>query len=99
MSEADIDDVLIGAHLSSSATAIPEVIDSRSAEPVVNPPNQDIEQSTNMGGSTEAATQGQGAGSGSLPANSNSNTQPASTAPKKTYPKRNRNPPNWYHHT
>ena len=101
MSETDIDDVLIGAHLSSSTTAIPEVVDSRAAEPVVDPTDPEIEQSTDMGGSTdlEAATQGQGAGSGSLSANSNGNSQPASTAPQKTYPKRNRNPPNWYHNT
>ena len=101
MSEADIDDVLIGAHLSSSTTAVPEVVDSRAAEPVVDPTDPEIEQLTDMGGSIdlEAATQGQGAGSGSLSANSNGNTQPASTAPQKTYPKRNRNPPNWYHNT
>ena len=91
--------VLIGAHLSSSTTAMPEIVDSRSAEPVIDPTDQGYEQSANMGGSTEAATQGQGAGSGSLSANSNGNTQPAPAAPKKTYPKRNRNPPKWYHNT
>jgi hypothetical protein len=65
VSEVDIDDVLIGLRLSSSPTAAPEIVDS---DPVIDPTDPEIEQSTNAGGSMEASLQRQGAGTGSLSA-------------------------------
>ena len=81
VSEADIDNVLIGARLSSSSSsATPEIADSGSTEPVSDPTahvNGESAQSTNIDGSTEVSTREQGVGTSSPSTNSNSGTQPS----------------------